>query len=200
MNQRKNHLRLCRIILASVVFTILTVGILFPQKMPGIFLTQAGSDVLAVVANASIGAAAALAGILLMTLIVGRVYCSVLCPLGILQDILGVFRFRKYRNMPWKKNIRGPVFWLTIVSAACGFLLPLTLLMPSSNFVAICNHVFRELVQTMDSAVGFLPEPLTLEPNLPVQIAAWAILLLLLFLVHWNGRVFCDTLCPVGAG
>ena len=37
------------------------------------------------------------AGVLVaMTLLFGRVYCSVCCPLGILQDI--AFRFRKHRR------------------------------------------------------------------------------------------------------
>ena len=35
------------------------------------------------------GSVGAVAGVLLLTLVFGRVYCSVLCPLGVMQDVLG---------------------------------------------------------------------------------------------------------------
>ena len=123
MKRRKNLGRIARIAAAAPCFAAVVGSVLFPNLLRGNFQTQAGSDLLALTAEFSLGAAAALAGVLLVTLIVGRLYCSVLCPLGILQDLLGWLRFRKYRNTPWKRKVRGPVFWLVAGAAACGFLL-----------------------------------------------------------------------------
>ena len=178
-----------RIAAAAICFAAVLGSVLFPNLLRGNFQTQAGSDLLALTAEFSLGAAGALAAVLMVTLIAGRLYCSTVCPLGILQDLLGWLRFRKYRDMPWKRKVRGPVFWLVAGAAACGFLLPLTFLLPSANFVLIVNSVLRP----------FLPEPVALTPVPAARVAGWAVLLALLALVQWNGRIFCNTLCPLGA-
>src|SRR5574344_687681 len=52
---------------------------------------------------------AALAGIVLITLLMGRVYCSVLCPLGIFQDVVlwirSLFSKKTFvAETPWTKT------------------------------------------------------------------------------------------------
>ena len=68
MKKRRNPLRLLRIASAGVFFVLFLCVILRSVPLPGLFLTQAGSDLLALTANASAGVAAALTGILLLTL------------------------------------------------------------------------------------------------------------------------------------
>ena len=38
-----------------------------------------------------------------------------------------------------------------------------------------------------------------LNPAFSGYLAAWAVFLLLLVLTRWRGRIYCNTLCPVGA-
>ncbi len=200
MKSRRNNWRSARIFLAVIAFTLLLASLFMGRRFRWAFLTQVGSDIPALLGNFSIGVLVAVIGVLLMTLVFGRLYCSVLCPLGVFQDILGHFhRKGAFRNTPWKRKIRGPVFCVVLVAALFGMMLPLTLLMPSANFVIICNTVIRGTVQWLFGATGLLPEPITLRPMPAVQVTGWVMTLGLLALNQWRGRVFCNTLCPVGA-
>lgn len=40
-----------------------------------------------------------IAGLVLLTLVFGRVYCSVICPLGVMQDIFGYFGKKAKRTV-----------------------------------------------------------------------------------------------------
>lgn len=200
MKSRRNYWRLARIALAVISFCLLLAALFGRRQFRWSFLTQIGSDIPALLGNFSIGALVALLSVLILTLILGRLYCSVLCPLGIFQDILGHFhRKGALRNTPWKRRIRGPVFVFVVVAAICGMMLPLTLLMPSANFVIICNTVFRGAVQWLFGSTELLAEPITLRPMPAVQITGWVMVVALLAVNQWRGRVFCNTLCPVGA-
>ena len=189
--------RFFRIACAAVSFCLLFASVWLSWNIPLVFGTQAGSKLLSVVSNAALGAVAAVCGVLLLTAFCGRVYCSFLCPLGILQDLMGIFRRRPYRYEAWKRTVRTPAFFLMLGAALCGFLLPLTLLMPSSVFVLFVNNIFREIVQTVCGTV--LAEPVTVRPMPGAMILSWALFLLLFVLVRRNGRTFCNTLCPLGA-
>ena len=55
------------------------------------------------------------AGLLLLTILFGRIYCSVICPLGVMQDIISWingrlkkknrFRFRYEKEKKWTRRI-----------------------------------------------------------------------------------------------
>lgn len=200
MKSRRNYWRLARTILAVIVFGLLLASLFVRRRLDWVFPTQVGSDLLALLGNFSIGALVALFSVLVMTLLLGRLYCSVLCPLGVLQDIFGHFHRRNaFRNTPWKRLIRGPVFVFVLLAALGGMMLPLTLLMPSANFVIIVDAVFRQVGQWLFGSMEVLSEPITLRPMPIVQITGWAMVLALLALNQWRGRIFCNTLCPVGA-
>ena len=109
MKHKINILKLLRIILAGIVLAAFAGYLAKAVRIPGIFRTQAAPDFLSFLAEFSLGTGIALLLILLLTLCLGRVYCSILCPLGILQDIMSLFRFRRrYRFTGWKKYIRAP--------------------------------------------------------------------------------------------
>ena len=185
MKRKINILKLLRIILAGIVLAAFAGHLAKVVRIPGIFRTQAAPDFLSFLAEFSLGAGIALLLILLLTLCLGRVYCSILCPLGILQDIMSLFRFRRrYRFTGWKKYIRAPFFWFVTGLAAAGFMLPLVLLLPSSNFFSMFNALG-----------GVAGERL----GCGAMITGWAVFVILFLSVLWKGRIFCNTLCPVGA-
>ena len=199
MKKKWNLYRILRIVLAACCLIACTGAVWFFPGTEKIFLTQAGSDFLKLLSGATLGVWIALFLIVLLTLLLGRAYCSVLCPLGVLQDILGSFRRKNFKRNLWQRKIRYGVFAFTVLCAVCGLMLPLTILMPSSSFVLLVNNVFREVVQYADKGLRFLPESISLHPTGVGMVLAWGILLVLLILVRWKGRVYCNTLCPVGA-
>lgn len=191
MKIKWNIFRLIRIVLAAIFFVAAWGAVWFFPRFTDLFITQAGSSFLAVLSQASVGAVAAVFSILAATLLCGRIYCSILCPLGIMQDAVSIFpRKRRYNN--WTGKVKYPVLLFCIVLAITGFLLPLTLLLPSANFVQIVNYGFREAVHRAIPGTG------TSNPAMVSMITAWGIFLVLVILVRWKGRIYCNTLCPVG--
>ena len=63
-------------------------------------------------------------------------------------------------------------------------MLPLILLLPSSNFVSMLNTFGR----VAGERLGF-----------GARLVGWGMFVLLFVSVLWKGRLFCNTLCPVGA-
>lgn len=190
--------RILRIVGAGIVLIALTGGIWFFPGHEAIFVSQFGSSLLALISSFSLGALAAVLLIAVLTLLVGRIYCSILCPLGILQDLLMVFK-RRFAFQGTYRRIKYPVLALLIGLACGGLMLPLAYLMPSANFVSIVNNVFREVCAKVFYLFDLSIGAVTIHPTLGGFISAWIVFLLLAAAVRWRGRVYCNTLCPVGA-
>ncbi len=129
-----------------------------------------GPAILAVAARLSLVGAIAAAAILLLTALLGRAYCSILCPLGILQDLLGVLFF-------WRKNRPQPR------------------LLPLRKGLGVAVWALA-LIGGWAAALRFL-DPFTLFGA--IAAGAWLPLAIIAALVLWRRRLFCNSLCPVGA-
>ena len=92
---------------------------------------------------------AAVAFLVVLTLICGRIYCSVICPLGILQDLFGWFgkkaKKNRYTYSSEKKWLRYPVFIAFVVSLLAGISSLVQLLAPYSAFGRIMTMLFQPL-------------------------------------------------------
>lgn len=152
---------------------------------------------------------------LLLTFIFGRIYCSVICPAGILQDLLnrlycigkkkrqGSHRFT-YRQP--KNLIRYSLLALTAFSLLSGMLNLYLLLDPYSNFGRIATNLFRPIIMWGNNG---LAEVLMKMDNYTlyqvtistVTAAGWIsglTALVILAVMSLRGRLFCNTICPVG--
>lgn len=164
---------------------------------------------LALVTGASLALACLI--ILAVTLAAGRVYCSVVCPLGIFQDAVsrtaGWVR-RKKSRLPHRSErmwTRQTFFWGAVCGIGAGWAgLTLTLLDPYSIFGRIASDLFRPLVTMANNAlVGVIG-----EESLYRVAPSWAgigaltvpvvMLILVTGLAVWRGRLYCNTVCPVG--
>ena len=157
------------------------------------------------------GSAVVVIGLVVLTLILGRIYCSVICPLGIMQDIFGWLGKKKKKNrytfskeMKW---LRYPVLVLFIVAHAAGLAVLVQLLAPYSAFGRIAtnllqpvyvagNNVLAAIAEHYDS-YAFYHSDVWLRSVVSLVIAATA--LVILAVLAWrNGRTYCNTICPVG--
>ena len=122
--------------------------------------------------------------LIVLTLIFGRAYCSVICPLGIMQDgISHISSMRKgkkarFRWSPEVKWLRYSVLVLFIIALVTGLTSVAALLAPYSAFGRIATSLVR--------------------PALPTAIIAGVTLLVVGVLAWIGGRTYCNTLCPVG--
>ena len=153
-----------------------------------------------------------LALLLALTLVFGRVYCSFLCPLGIAQDI--VIRLRRITDRLRGKKPTGPgrryappvpyvryvVLTLVIVSSLFLGAVVLAWLDPYSiagRFLSgIVNPLAAELT---NAAVGEQVTAPAWERYGWLLLLVGGMFLLPLILAWWRGRLYCNTLCPVGA-
>ena len=213
-------LRLIRLFIAVIVLCLpllFFVGIRNGLTPPAQFLIdrQFLPQLLAVVSgHAAVAAILGLTGIIVVTLLFGRLYCSLLCPLGILQDVLSwlprqlKWRKKRFHSLPALRVLRGAIVVLALTAIASGFLLPLLLLDPYSGFGRIAANIAAPLfVKLNNRCVEWLgaarfdwlyPREM---PSLTLVVIIMAIVTLaILAVLSWyGGRLFCNSLCPVGA-
>ena len=84
------------------------------------------------------GSVLIVAGITILTLIFGRMYCSVICPLGIMMDLFGWLgkkakknRYTFSKEMKW---LRYPLLVIFLVAHMAGLAVVVQLLAPYSTF------------------------------------------------------------------
>ena len=135
---------------------------------------------------------AVIAALLLLTLLFGRIYCSVICPLGVFQDAfyaLRVHLFKKRRQSfsPEKKGLRYGVFALFCVLLLCGVQAVIALVAPYSVY----GRMVRTVLCIADGSAWTVP-------FLTVSLVALLSFLLVALLAFFGGRTWCNTVCPVG--
>jgi polyferredoxin len=150
--------------------------------------------------------------ITLLTLLFGRIYCSHLCPLGTLQDIIIWFRKKNYkhRSFPFHKTnyfVHYSVTVLTIIATVGGSALLLDLFEPFSNYGRMVSSLVRPLFISLNNIVAMLITSTSLFGVAEIPLHGYTVwnvaiplvfLLILIGLSVWRGRLFCNLLCPVG--
>ena len=144
-----------------------------------------------------------------LTLIFGRIYCSIICPLGVFQDILARFH-RKKNKYSYSKEVRWlryPVLVVFVIAGVAGIGSLFQLLAPYSSYGRIATMIFQPLWKLGNNLLAMVAEHYesyafysvdTWMRSLPVLIIA-AVTLVALFILAWRGgRTYCNTICPVG--
>ena len=159
---------------------------------------------------------AAVVAVLAVTFIFGRVYCSVVCPMGVFQDVVIWLSRRIRRNAPPKKRTlpHPPKFLRYASLVLCAALVALglvslgALLDGYSLYGRIAAQIFRPAYSVLHNLVAaFLADhghPVLFREVVFVR-GACALAVAVTGLVGvgmmawWRGRLFCNSLCPVGA-
>lgn len=151
--------------------------------------------------------------LVLLTLLFGRVYCSVICPLGVMQDIVswisGKRKKKGYRFFysPEKKWLRYGVLGLFIATMIAGIGSFVALLAPYSSYGRIASNLFVPLSRWGNNLLAYFAERADSYAfyetegwikSLPTFIIAVVTFLVLIVLAWRNGRTYCNTICPVG--
>ncbi|MDR2462855.1 MAG: 4Fe-4S dicluster domain-containing protein [Verrucomicrobiales bacterium] len=211
--KRPNTLRHIRITLATLV--IISVSAAFLDYRD--WLPAASKHTLTMIqfvpAALTVSAAALL--ILIVSALLGRVYCSVLCPLGILQDVISrlanLLRRKKLflRHRQPDNKLRHAILAAVIISVALGWGgFTLAWLDPYSNFGRIAAELLRPPVIFTNNLLATLSKHLgsAAVPRVGIPWAGLAVFLpplligaLIVTMSAWRGRLYCNTLCPVGA-
>jgi ferredoxin len=126
----------------------------------------------------------------------GRFYCSVICPFGILQDVILFFR-RRFHTKTQSRNVtqanypktRYLILAVSLAMLAAGWAVAFKWLDPYSDFGKIVLSVF---------SVFGLFDLSDVKTNWCGIITGGVIFAVLVGLVIWKQRIFCTAICPVG--
>ena len=184
MAKTKAHpLKVARVILATLFFAAIIVlltgvGAEWAPKylgwtaklqfLPAVLALSAGAFILVVI----------------LTVLFGRLYCSVICPLGVMQDCVSWLgrkqKKNRYSYSKPKNWLRYTVLVLFIADLVVGIGAIAALIEPYS--------IFGRIVNSIVSPKGWVVPAVAVVTFIVIFILAWL-----------NGRTWCNTICPVGS-
>ena len=202
-------LKKIRIVLASISFVLMTLLFLdFSGMLHAWFGWMAKLQLVPAILSSSF---IILIAIIIVTLLFGRIYCSILCPLGIYQDgIAHVAEKRKKNRYQFKKSVKyryyiGLAFFLLI---AFGFTSIAIFIEPYSIFGRFASNLFSPIYRLINNVLAYFAERWNSYTfyhvdvyikSLPIFIISIAYFLIITILAIVNGRWYCNNICPVGA-
>lgn len=199
-----------RIFVSLLIFTLLTLFFLdFAGYLPMWLHKLAAIQFLPALLALNIGV---LVGLLLLTFLFGRVYCSSVCPMGVYQDIVNWLsrRLQKKKRFKYRKALtvfRWSVVGATVVAFLFGFTFLVGLLDPYSAFGRMTVHVFKPAYLAGNNLLeaiftGFGNNTFYKVGVYVTSVSSLVVALITLlgvgFMAWDNGRIYCNTVCPVG--
>lgn len=201
-------LRKIRIAVATLFFVLITLLFLdFTGTLHAWFGWMAKIQLLPALLAVNVGVVAAL---VVLTLVFGRIYCSVICPLGVMQDVVSwaAGRRKKNRNrfsyspaLTWLRWGMLVVFVAAMV-AGVG-----SLLAPYSAYGRIASNLFAPFYAWGNNLLAYIAE--RMDSYAFYEVEVWmkslstflvaVVTFVVLFILAWRGgRTYCNTICPVG--
>ena len=208
-------LKVGRIILAllfflPILFFFCDFADIFPDRVSNLLRVQVVPAILA-------GSVVILIILALLTLLFGRIYCSVICPMGVFQDIISWFTKRgerKNKKKRWyhyhkaQNILRYSILAICVIFLVLGITAPILLLDPYSNFGRIATNLFRPVVMEGNNLINWIAIKAGNFSFYHVSIftvTAWSLIIALIafftvgIMSLLRGRLFCNTICPVGS-
>jgi polyferredoxin len=152
-----------------------------------------------------------IAALVVITLIFGRIYCSVICPLGVMQDLISWIHSRRKKNrFSYSKEIkwlRYPLLLLLIVAIVLGIGSLVSLLDPYSTYGQIATNLFQPVYLWCNNGLAAIAEHYNSYTfysvdvwikSITALVLSASLLIIIAILVWYGGRTYCNTLCPVG--
>lgn len=153
--------------------------------------------------------------LVVLSLLFGRIYCSTICPLGIFQDISArksrFFQKKKkkfrYKYQKPQNLLRYTILSLTVLVFFIGSSFLVVQLDPYSIFGRIISQIFLPIIIYANNSLSaimssygnyslFKVDHLTF---VPLAFSITLFFFVLIGIMSWlRGRLYCNTICPVG--
>lgn len=149
--------------------------------------------------------------LVVLTFVFGRIYCSVICPLGIFQDVIAWLGKRR-KKLPYRYS--PPVLWLRygllavfILVLLGGFTGLAALFAPYSAYGRMVSALGVPLYQWANNGLAYVAWRMDSYAFYSVDV--WtkgivtfliaAVTFMVITILAWrNGRTYCNAICPVG--
>ncbi|MDR0430462.1 MAG: 4Fe-4S dicluster domain-containing protein [Tannerellaceae bacterium] len=214
MKKQTHYLKGLRVLLAILFFIpILLYFVDFASKLPNELHALLHLQIVSAILEGAIGV---IIFQFFLVLLFGRIYCSVICPAGVLQDAInrlfciGKKKRKGTMRFAYKKPLnifRYTLLAITVLLALFGITELIVWSDPYSNFGRIAANLFRPAVIGGNNILaGWLMsfDNYTLyhvalkSVMLSGVVAGFIILITFVVMVVFRGRFFCNTLCPAG--
>ena len=148
--------------------------------------------------------------VLALTLLFGRLYCSIICPMGVFQDfvsrIAGKFKKRRFKFTPEKRKTRLVILGVFVVLLVA-FSPLAALIAPYSAYGRMISSIFQPVYMTVNNLLAkaaehydsyaFYGVDVWLKSGATLGVAIVTFLVVTIW--SWKkGRGYCNTVCPVG--
>ena len=203
-----NLLKLRRVVAAVVLVAITLLFLDFTGTAHRFLGWLAKVQLLPAVLALNVGVVVAL---VLLTLLFGRLYCSVICPLGILQDLFAragrKSKKHRYTYSKAKNWLRYGFLALFVGLMVAGVGQVAALIAPYSAFGRIASTLLAPVWQLANNGLAWFAERAGSYAFYSVEVwwkggvllAVALTTLVVVALLAWrNGRTWCNTVCPVG--
>jgi ferredoxin len=152
--------------------------------------------------------------VVLLTALFGRIYCSTICPLGGFHDLVTYVArkitpkkmfFKSKKPINW---LRYPILGVTVLTMVFGFSMLVTFLDPYSIAGRFMAYLLKPLVVVSNNGVAGVSQSFNSTavykmavnwPNLAVMLVTLAMFFAIVYFAYKRGRLYCNTICPVGS-
>ncbi|GAB1373185.1 4Fe-4S binding protein [Bacteroidales bacterium] len=200
-----------RVIVSLTITVFITLAFLFISNRDNFFFSSLLKyQFVPALLGVFTGSAIILVSLVLLSLLFGRLYCSTICPLGTLQDsvwrISSLFRSKKKRRFSFSRAnniLRYSFLSVAAIPLLFGSSFVISLLDPYSNYGKISSEIIsrsEQFIHNMLSSV--FPDTIFFRAYSQfIAISFFFALLFLLIVVimsAFRGRLYCNSICPVG--
>ncbi|MDR3012834.1 MAG: 4Fe-4S dicluster domain-containing protein [Chitinispirillales bacterium] len=153
-------------------------------------------------------------GLILITLFLGRIYCSVICPLGLFQDkvsrIAGLLKKNRFSYRPPRKPLvvtRYAILAVFALAAVAGISVVPVLLEPYSAYGRMVSQLAGPLYKYANNILAGFAERAgsyafyTVDiwiKSMPALVIAVLTLVVIGAFAWKSGRGYCNGVCPLG--
>lgn len=205
------YLKSSRVVISLLMMFAITLNFLyFANRETTFFSFFLKIQFVPALLGAFTGSAIILIFLIILTLLFGRAYCSTLCPLGTLQDLItrgaNLFKSRKARRFSFsvpKNMLRYFFLALAIIPLFFGISSILAYLDPYSNFGRISSELIGRSEQLIQNLLSLLmPDSVFFRTYSTFVLGSFlfaaSFLALVIIMSSFWGRLYCNTICPVG--
>ncbi len=149
--------------------------------------------------------------LIILTLLFGRFYCSIICPLGVFQDLFswisGKVRKKRFSYKKGNNIVRYIILVVFVLLIVLGLNSIAILIAPYSAYTRMASNIFTPVYQGINNILAYFAERFDSYAfytkdiwikSIPTFVIA-VITFIIIVTVSWKGgRAYCNTVCPIG--